>query len=516
MNLPSQVLPAIDTLPILPVENIDSAAIQIELPCDGRAISEFASDLGGVLSDTPMFLRGDMPVRLKDSKLHSISADEFITLVENHVEIGAFRSTKEGQRYFARKSMRGDIARTVLASQQFLTQLRPLKRLNPIPLPVMRQSGKIELLRPGYDVESQTFTAQGNVVINENMPPEEATGIIDELTREFPFNDDGRSQAVVVSAMMNFFCLGLLNAGAIRPVFIFSANAEGAGKTTLAMVCVVPVLGMMPTSSLPKSDEELRKSLDSAVMEGAFVFVLDNTRDTLRSSVLEAFTTASTWSGRVLGASRTFTCENNVTVLVTANGATISADLRRRSLIADLFVSDERPELREFRTPLTASVLLQQRPRVLSALWSMVRSWDEAGRPPATCYNASFPEWGQIIGGIVEHAGYNCPMEVTTVDSAADTESADMAKLAFHMGTQRHNIPLVFNDVATLAIYNGLFESILPNDPIFLERAETAKMGKLLAKFNGRKFQQCFLFQVSGSGHARRFMVTDLRKEAGV
>jgi len=57
-----------------------------------------------------------------------------------------------------------------------------------------------------------------------------ATKIIDQLLCEFPFADAGRSKAVAVSAMVSLFAVSLLPKEALRPVFLYLANAEGAGK----------------------------------------------------------------------------------------------------------------------------------------------------------------------------------------------------------------------------------------------------------------------------------------------
>lgn len=512
MKLPSEALPVTEPVPDPSSEGIQERKPEVEMPRIGRAISEFAFEIGNTLSDKNVFLRDNIVVRPEKGKLHPISPEGFITLVEDHMIIGVIRqvgATKE----FAANSMKVDTARTVLAAGQFTKQVRAVTRLHLAPLPIMRRSGKIELLSNGHDAESQTLTMDSGISLRVDMPLEEARAVFDALLKEFPFNDDGRSIAVVISAMASFFGSGLLPAGAVRPVFILVANAEGAGKTTLAMVCVVPVLGFLPVSVKPRDDEELRKALDSAVMEGASVLVLDNTKTHINSAVLEAFTTAPTWSGRVLGVSKTFTCENLVTVLVTANGATLTPDLRRRSLIAEMFVQDERPELREFESPLTASVLSGKRPEILSALWAMVRSWDEAGRPPASCHNSSFPEWGQIIGGIVENAGYNCPMEVVAVESAADSIGADMLKLARILGVNNPNIAMPFGDVIKIAIYNGLFESLLPADENDLDKAQKARFGSLLKKFDRRVYQGCFQFSVDGSGHGRKFLVKNLKEQ---
>ncbi|MCL4178942.1 MAG: hypothetical protein KJ072_14520, partial [Verrucomicrobia bacterium] len=42
---------------------------------------------------------------------------------------------------------------------------------------------------------------------------------------------------------------GLLPSLALPPAFIFLANREGAGKTLLAKVCTIAVLGYAPTAA---------------------------------------------------------------------------------------------------------------------------------------------------------------------------------------------------------------------------------------------------------------------------
>ena len=83
--------------------------------------------------------------------------------------------------------------------------------------------------------------------------------------------------------------------------------------------------------------------------------------------------TSAVWSGRILGVSKTFAGENLMTVFVTGNGCTVSPDMRRRSLFVELFMEDERAEDRKFKRVLDDVTLLSMRPRILAALWAMVR-----------------------------------------------------------------------------------------------------------------------------------------------
>ena len=104
-----------------------------------------------------------------------------------------------------------------------------------------------------------------------------------------------------------------------------------------------------------------------------------------------------------------------MTVFVTGNGCTVSPDMRRRSLFVELFMEDERAEDRKFQRVLDDAVLLALRPRIIAALWALVREWDAAGRLKPSKSHAAFPRWAEVICGIVEFAGFGCPLETAEI-----------------------------------------------------------------------------------------------------
>jgi len=319
-------------------------------------------------------------------------------------------------------------AKGVLSSQQFIDKLPKLERIATARLPVMRQDGRIELLSAGYDRESLTLTIpQCN--FDENLSLSAAITTIDELLSEFPFKGARRSKAVAVSAIVSLFAVGLLPKEALRPVFIYLANAEGVGKTLLAKCAISPAHGLVKTDGDLKDKTETAKELLAAVIEARPYILFDNCKGYLDSPYLEAFVNAPVWSGRILGVSKMFAGENLVTVFVTGNGCTMSPDMRRRSLFVELFMENARAEDRDFRRILDDRELIAMRPKMLAALWALVREWDVAGRPKATRPHSSFPRWADTIGGIVEFAGYGCPLESPEIENAADIDGTDMREL---------------------------------------------------------------------------------------
>ena len=125
------------------------------------------------------------------------------------------------------------------------------------------------------------------------------------LLSEFWFADGERSKAVAVAALMGLYAAQLLPAGALRPCFIVTKNAEGAGASTLVSCAVVPIIGQLPTGVKSDDDDETRKALTAAVREARSVLLFDNQNSRLSSAALEAFISSPEWSDRLLGVNQT-------------------------------------------------------------------------------------------------------------------------------------------------------------------------------------------------------------------
>jgi hypothetical protein len=187
--------------------------IFVELPhAANRLISEFASDMGHALSETDMYNRAGLPFTLdyQSQTLKLMAVDSFRTWSEKYVVCFEVKEVKDGGTFRVRKSMNATESGTVLASEQFLQQLRSILKLNQVRLPVIRDSGVIELLPTGYDPESKTYTFEApGVDYPKELTLEEGKAIINDLFKEFCFPDDkGRSLAVAVAAMLTLFGYG--------------------------------------------------------------------------------------------------------------------------------------------------------------------------------------------------------------------------------------------------------------------------------------------------------------------
>jgi hypothetical protein len=476
----------------------------LQLPGDGRPLGDFAEDCGRMLAAQSIFARKGCAFTLnpEGQKLEPATPTWLRSWAEKHVCCYKSR-TSNGQEMRLASTMTEDSAKVVLAAPQFLENLRRVERFHPCRLPVIRRDGTIELLPESHDAESATYTAPGSPYPLD-MSVEDALILINQTFAEFPFAEDaGRSKAVAVAAMLTVFAGSIMEEGATRPVFLYLGNAEGTGKTTAARLAGI-CYGAVAAESAPTEESEWQKKLLSAVIGGRRLLLLDNLKGNLDSPSLEAYTTASRYGGRILGASKEFEGEACATVLITGNRLTVSPDMRRRALIVELFMHELRAEDRHFLRRMDAPALLALRPRLLAACWALVKSWDIAGRPAASRMNSSFPRWCDTIGGIVEHAGLACPTSPAELNGMGDTDTRDISKLAAEIVP---NTRYTFGELADLCAEHGLFErftSDIEGDE--LSRKAKAAFPRVLRQYDRRRISSGLQFFIEGEGRDRRYL----------
>jgi hypothetical protein len=473
---------------------------KIRLRGDNRLLSDVASELGPHLA-TVLYIHAGEVVEYRDGLLCSVSAQKLRTLAEQFVLFYKVYNTNETVTKVGVTLDESD-ARGILVSPQFAKCLNPLRHLNTVRLPVLRSNDKVELLPEGYDPETATLT-DARVNYSEDMPFANALAVIRDLFSEFHFADGERSRSVAVSTLLGLYCKQLIPAGELRPSFTITKNAEGSGATTCAACAIVPVLGNLPTGVRSGDDEELRKHITSTIRCGQSVLFLDNLKGHLNSPSLEACVSAARWQDRLLGSNEVISVDHDVTVVITGNGLTVSPDWRRRTLFIELHLSQERAEDKVFVRPLSVPVLNQLRPQILAACWSLIRYWDEAGRPQPSRAHSAFPAWAATIGGIVEAAGFACPFETANIAIVADEDGQSMRTLVAEMtpGTAYTSSELV-----DLCRELDIFSSLVGSSDAEMGRAQKSTFGKLLARYDNRQVDD-LRFYITGTGHSKRFMV---------
>ena len=367
--------------------------------------------MGRILARQSFFAKDGIVVCPDSEKacLTAVTALGFRTKIEDYIVPFKVGRTAYGERTEFRTISREE-ADTVLSSEQFVKQLRVIRAVNNVRLPVGRATGDLELLPDGYDAESMIFTTAGGPQI-EDPGAAVSAKFLHSLLKEFCFQDGDRerSEAVVVGAMLTLFGFHVIPRGALRPGSLYTANAEGGGKTLLARLAIVARTGFTATGSLPEKEEEIQKRVFAAAIAASAALLFDNGKRHISSGSMESALTAPFIEGRILGKSQMLYVENMMTVFLTGNGATISGDLRRRLLHVELFLREAKAEYRRIKNPLDEFTLKICAPPSSLPSWGITLGWARAGRPAPKLKMPGYELWSETVCGILEHAGFASP-----------------------------------------------------------------------------------------------------------
>lgn len=425
--------------------------------------------------------------------------------------------------------MHKDTAAAILESEVLRERTRELTFINQVRLPVLRADGRLELLPLGYDAESRTFTARQAVAYEEDWSRDRAFDYLCGLLEHFPWGDSGRSVAVQIAAMLSQFCGQMIDESSPRPGIFYNANLSNSGKSRLAQMAMYPVHGAVGSLDY-KREDEFPKQLEVKALSRAPVIFLDDLTGHLNNNTLYKWITEVVWWGRYMHSQREFLIPKTGQVYLTGNGLTMEKDLQERMLVVDLWANEEARDRAANRAAagiveITPQWLLQpeNRRQILSALWALVRHWDEQGRPDAPRRLPRFEQWGEIIGGIVTAAGFADPLEPAQLEDAGNTRDVHWSRLMAAMAgrIEGESATWRLTDYAAEARRLGLFAEILedaegtmakmqkkdfkpvqgaigerePNDEEKLEQAhhfldprERSGFGKLMKRYFGRHF----------------------------
>jgi hypothetical protein len=460
------------------------AGIEVPLELDSVVPQIFANDRVGIMAHAiAQNLRGSglyragkelVTVNEQTGEFQIMTAKRAVAWLDEWVTF--YKMDGDGKRVFVSLARRK--VEEILAADSFLDKVPILTGINKVKLPVRRKDGRLELLQPGYDVESGIFTLSGGLDYDEHMDPVEAFGFLAELLQYFPFAPHGLTN--FMGAMFTVYCSGLLPPTARPPMFIFNANQVGSGKTRLAQLCLYPVFGTANLSTWWHRNEEMKKELDSAAQEFVPYLFFDDQSGKLKSNLMNGWLTSSRWSGRILGTKERFYVTLRAVTLVTGNQLTYSDDIARRSSIIELFqpVQWDQRVLPPDAIDITEEWLAdpKNRSRILAALYALVKKADACEKTnPAKLARKlpSFEGWSRVIPPIVFHAGFGDPtrMPPAAQVSPAMHDTRELARLALDKHADgKALVTITLSQLVPIARENALFvEKLYTIDDVYRE-----------------------------------------------
>ncbi len=501
-------VPAVNDPPTVTDEAVDNRP-RVPLPGVGRPISEFAAELGDILSGSgDWFTKNDRVVRLREIEVeapmpragrgarsfvfHYPSANECRSLLERYARFGSVNVT-EGLRHFVVSSFGRETAVALLESPQFKDRLPAVRRILDVPIPVEIE-GRLEMVRPGYDPRLQTY-CRGEIQEVTPLPLDEAKAVLAELLEGFPFANE-LSRTLAYARLLTPYVRGLMGWTARTPLWVFEANRPRAGKDYLAGCCGILYEGRANEDSpLDRDSNETRKRILAALQSGRRFMHFANSSGDIRNDAFEQAVTAKSISGRLLGsndAASDLTLPNELEFSVSGNtGFTFSEDFALRCRRISLAYYEEDANSRQFSKPDLHRWVAENRARILGALYGLVRHWDAQGRPSGPTPFTSFPEWARVVGGILVAGGLGDPcVPQTDCTFTRDNVTEDMTSLFQLAATVRQGEWLAKGEVRDLIAqrvdHNRHHDMELFPQWDLQDRSGQTAFGAALTRYQGR------------------------------
>lgn len=467
-------------------------------------VSDMARQLGGLCSRQPIFFRAGYLVGLDDKgQLEAMSPERFGSWIEKFVT--TVRWTKDRGEHASTMSV--DLAKKIMAADCFRVQIRELKFYFPVRLPVIRKGGEVELLDVGFDEQTGSWT-EDSVPYRHDMTLKAAGGVVHKYLGEWPYADRGimdnwalnksRDAAVILAGMVGVFCRPMFGPGIKRPLCAVSGNQPGTGKTTLCKMMMALVYGLPAEMTLPPNEEKFERLLESTALGMEPFLFLDDVGKMMRSNALNKFVTASVHGGTRLYTQQTFEAPNVTQVFVTGNDLPIEANLKRRVIWCELFLSGE-VQNREFAIEVTDALIAtdEVRAELLGAMWALVREWARQRETVPVMSGRrvikSFELYCRVVGGVLSSVGWADPFVEAPGISGGDSESREFKALLIAAADSCMFSPQEFTvgQMIDLAREMKILEYFVgvPGDGDLIKK-DRIRWGKRLAEYRGRTYQR--------------------------
>jgi len=498
----------------------------ISVPQLGKSISDFTIQVAyNIYNKNVIFFRPDVRQvveiigqRINDSSIkgfQEISPARFITFIEKFAKLGIWVKSKEnGNVFFKEKSISQQTATIVLQSEIIENFLPKIKRIFQFPMPIIIDNQLI-FPKKGYDSRLDSWLPYESPQINPAMPLEEAKKIIDYLFKEFCFekrndheysDDNGEYYRLnAIAGLLTPFIRGLYSRFTVRtPLFFYLGNRPRIGKDTTANISGAVFEGQLiqdPKIGSGTTHEELRKNIFSNILFGRKRMHFANCDGYIGHGIFEEYLTTEFINDRLLGGNKTALLPNEIDFSLSGNtGIRYSEDIQMRSKFVKLFLEGENVNSRKFENPYLEQWVLKKenREKVLSALFSLVKNWFNNNQPKGKEIFTSFPEWAEICGGIMECAGYKNPCHPDkdpTIQSGDNDTEEIRALIDYCYRRGLRNIPLQKKEIRKVIEYSLQNDEELISFAFFDFRNQTdiVRFHTKLNKFLGREFNGVYM-----------------------
>jgi len=388
-----------------------------------------------------------------------LDAERVMLGADAHLRQAKWAKTRQGERVLVYQPCTRQNARLIIAAAASAPAVRQLNTLVAYPT----FAPDFSLRQAGYNpADGHYYDAPAG--LRDFKPVREYGQIhaaLTELVQDFPFAAEADRE--------NFYGLLLtpLVAPAIdgnRPLHLLNSPVERTGKTKLAEEILGGIITgrQTPAMQLTARDEERDKRIIGLLLSGHTLLHLDNLPAFIDSGALASVITATTYSGRMLGANTILNLANNMTIVASGNNVQATGELVKRAIPILLQPRTPDPEHRtDFTHPDLRAYVRSVRGHVLACLVGMVENWREAGAAQHAHPLGGFEAWSRVVGGILAHHGYNAwRQNEAEWRATSDPRAADLAEFVRLWAAQYGTEPQTASALRDLAYQHDLFAHI--------------------------------------------------------
>jgi len=426
----------------------------VQLPQDNHTLSQFAEELSPHFKDCEeVFYKPNedciVEIQEYEDKLlkqnivgfKKVSDKRLLNIIESKVNTYIL-TTMRSNSVEIRKTPNEQTIKLLSANSTFIKSLHQIQRFLSYPMPFIDKDNKLIISCKGYDPRYQAYFTPDTPDLNE-MDPQKAKEILNDIFSEFCFKNS-IDKIMTLSYAITPMCRGLYHRPTARtPLYIIMANRERAGKDYLAGVIGIIYEGrsiddtpIVTGDKSQNNNDELRKKLTSALKQGRRRLHSSNNKGFLNNAILEQFLTSEVWIDRELGHNNNLELNNEIDVSLSANmGITYTPDLWHRARPINLFYGEENPNDRVYNRADLWGYVKENRNLILSAVYTLIKTWVDAGCPKGKTPFTSFPEWARVVGGIMQYHSLGDPcQQVEDEGVGGDRETQSMKELFTFMG----------------------------------------------------------------------------------
>lgn len=360
--------------------------------------------------------------------------------------------------------------------------------------------------------------------------PKDALAVLVDILEDVPFAEEADLENAL-SIPLTMIMRSSFPAGEMVPLAAINAASPGTGKSALAKILLIPMLGSLPAAtSLSDDKEELRKSVFTTLLEAKNYALFDNLdpKKPLDSGQLASLISEPVHTGRILGGNSSGTFANLMTCMYTGNNVEASSELVDRGFLVQLDSPAERSSDRDFKHKEIFQYALENRPKILGAFVHMVQNWIEK-ECPLSEHRHRMQYWARTIGGIMEanHFGKHFLENMMQFRRQADTESPLWAQAFTAIYEQFGKDPFTVQDIFTIVSYKksyydkgkhvpaegenllgGLYKDVPQSDP-----SRAKRVGHLFKTRVGQTLSDLKLLNAQPYGTRKRYRLEKINKE---